>query len=139
MSSTAAHALEQQVQVETPEQVVFSYTVAGIGSRAAAALLDFAICAGAMLLLTIMVVVAQVATGMRMRTGGGWLFAAYAFAQFFIVWGYNVLFEGLADGQTPGKRRLGLRVVQDGGYSVSFAASAVRNIVRVIDMQPGFA
>ena len=32
--------LEQRVEIETPEQVVFGYTVAGIGSRAAAALLD---------------------------------------------------------------------------------------------------
>jgi len=139
MSSTAARALEQQVEVETPEQVVFSYTVAGIGSRAAAALVDFAICAGALLLLAILVAMAQSATGLRLGVGGGALFAAYTIAQFIILWGYNVLFEGLADGQTPGKRRLGLRVVQDGGYSVSFAASAVRNLVRVIDMQPGFA
>lgn len=139
MASTAARPLEQQVEVETPEQVVFSYTVAGIGSRAAAALIDFALCAGALLLLATLVAVARTAIGFRMSVGGGWLFAAYMFAQFAILWGYNVLFEGLADGQTPGKRRLGLRVVQDGGYSVSFAASAVRNLVRVIDMQPAFA
>src|SRR5690606_41550835 len=49
---------------------------------------------------------------------------------FAIQWGYYVLFEALWDGQTPGKRRLGIRVVQDGGYSVSLAASAVRNIAR---------
>jgi uncharacterized membrane protein SpoIIM required for sporulation len=55
---------------------------------------------------------------------------------FVITWGYYVMFEGLRDGQTPGKRMLGLRVVQDGGYSVSFAASAVRNLVRLLDMQP---
>jgi uncharacterized membrane protein SpoIIM required for sporulation len=57
---------------------------------------------------------------------------------FAIQWGYYVLFEALWDGQTLGKRRLGIRVVQDGGYSVSFAASAVRNIARVVDMQPVF-
>ena len=135
----APRSLEQQVEVETPEQVVFSYTVAGIGSRAAAALIDFAICAGALLVLTLLVAVARAAFGGSMGLSGGWLLAVYLFAQFAILWGYNVLFEGLADGQTPGKRRLGLRVVQDGGYSVSFAASAVRNLVRVIDMQPGIA
>ena len=48
-----------------------------------------------------------------------------------------MLFEAIWDGQTPGKRRLGIRVVQDGGYSVSFAASAVRNLARMIDMLPG--
>jgi len=47
-----------------------------------------------------------------------------------------VLFEALADGQTPGKRLQRLRVVRDGGYSVTFGASAVRNVVRLVDMQP---
>ena len=59
-------------------------------------------------------------------------------AQFIIVWGYYVVFEGIWDGQTPGKRIMKLRVVRDGGYSVTFAASAVRNLVRVLDAQPGF-
>ena len=129
-------SLEQQVDVETPEQVVFSYTIAGIGSRAAAALLDFAICAGAMILLVLLVSFARRVFGVGPTVGAQYLVAILIFAQFGLLWGYYVLWEGLADGQTPGKKRLGLRVVQDGGYSVSFAASAVRNIVRAIDMQP---
>lgn len=140
----APRGFEQHVEVETPEQVVFSYTVAGIGSRAAAALIDFAICVAAFIAIAILVGLALHALGGaagRAATveDGGWLFAIVIVAQFAVLWGYYVLFEGLADGQTPGKRRMGLRVVQDGGYSVSFAASAVRNLVRVIDMQPGIA
>jgi uncharacterized membrane protein SpoIIM required for sporulation/uncharacterized RDD family membrane protein YckC len=142
-AARAPRSLEQQVEVETPEQVVFSYTVAGVGSRAAAALIDLAICVAAFLALTILVGLALRALGGVGRgpsiEDAGWLMAIVVVAQFAILWGYYVLFEGLADGQTPGKRRLGLRVVQDGGYSVSFAASAVRNLVRVIDMQPGVA
>jgi uncharacterized membrane protein SpoIIM required for sporulation len=52
------------------------------------------------------------------------------------MWGYYVLFEGFADGQTPGKRLHQLRVVRDGGYSIGFGASAVRNLMRVVDMLP---
>ena len=132
-------SLEQRVDVETPEQVVFSYTVAGIGSRAAAALIDYAICVA--LFLALAFVVARIAGAMLRGADTppqGWLVAIFLIGQLFIVWGYYVFFEGLGDGQTPGKRRLGLRVVQDGGYSVSFAASAVRNLVRIVDMQPGF-
>ncbi|HET7456799.1 MAG TPA: stage II sporulation protein M [Gemmatimonadaceae bacterium] len=139
MPSAQPASLEQQVDVETPEQVVFSYTIAGIGSRAAAALIDLLICIGAMLLLLLLVSVGAKTLGDGMSIGDQYLVAILIFAQFAMLWLYYVLWEGLADGQTPGKRRLGLRVVQDGGYSVSFAASAVRNIVRVIDMQPGFA
>ena len=58
--------------------------------------------------------------------------------QFVVLWGYYLLFEGLSDGQTPGKRILGLRAVRDGGYSVGFSASAVRNLMRIVDLQPAF-
>ena len=66
-----------------------------------------------------------------------WVIAFFMIVQFVVMWGYYVLFEGLRDGQTPGKRVMRLRVVRDGGYSVTFGASAVRNLVRIIDMQPG--
>ena len=58
--------------------------------------------------------------------------------QFAILWGYYLLCEGLFDGRTLGKRILGLRAVRDGGYSVGFAASAVRNLMRIVDLQPVF-
>ena len=44
--------------------------------------------------------------------------------------------RGIDDGQTPGKRLLRLRAVRDGGYSVGFSASAVRNLMRIVDLQP---
>jgi uncharacterized membrane protein SpoIIM required for sporulation/ketosteroid isomerase-like protein len=145
---SAAHTqvtrgLDQVVAIETPEQVVFSYTIAGIGSRAGAALIDHALLAGGILLLWLLYAfVLAPSLGLSRslsditRQTGGWLVAVIIMVQFVAQWGYYVLFEALWDGQTPGKRWLRLRVVQDGGYSVSFAASAARNIARVLDMQP---
>jgi uncharacterized membrane protein SpoIIM required for sporulation/uncharacterized RDD family membrane protein YckC len=132
-------ALEQSVEVETPEQVVFAYTVAGVGSRAAAALIDYAICLVFFLVTFFLSAVSGVAFSriLGARTSGEWMLALVGLLLFAVVWGYYVLFEGLADGQTPGKRAMGLRVVQDGGFSISFAASAVRNLVRAIDILPG--
>jgi uncharacterized membrane protein SpoIIM required for sporulation/uncharacterized RDD family membrane protein YckC len=133
-------SLDQRVDIETPENVIISYAVAGIGSRAAAALIDALILAGISLLtLYMMGLAARVAGGLDMLApAGAWLFAVYILLQFALIWGYYVLFEAMRDGQTPGKRYLGLRVVQDGGYSISFSASAVRNLLRIIDLQPGF-
>ena len=131
-------ALEQRLDVETPEQIVFSYSVAGVGTRAAAAAIDTLVCVATLVALYLLVsLVAQpMAGGGLPDVPSRWAISFYLFAQFAITWGYYVLWEGLRDGQTPGKRRLGLRVVQDGGYSVSFAASAVRNLVRAIDFLP---
>jgi uncharacterized membrane protein SpoIIM required for sporulation/uncharacterized RDD family membrane protein YckC len=142
-ADAARRRLEQHVDIETPEQVVFSYTVAGIGSRAAAALLDYLIIgmlfAGLGILFSTIGARVGGAGGATVRTPGGWALAVIIFLAFALQWGYYVVFEAIWDGQTPGKRRLGIRVVQDGGYSVSFAASAVRNILRIVDMQPGVA
>ena len=130
---------DQVVEIETPEQVSFSYTIAGIGSRAAAAIIDHAVIVGALLALVLFaaLLLGGVPGTALARRSGGWAVALLVLVQFVVQWGYYVLFEALRDGQTPGKRWLGLRVVQDGGYSVSFAASAARNIARILDMQPG--
>jgi len=128
-------SIDAQVDVETPEQVTFSYTLAGPGSRALAAMIDYAICFVAF--LAVILLVGLLRAGSILPTASGaWAAAVLILAQFAIVWGYYVLFEGTNDGQTPGKRWLHLRVVQDGGFSVTFAASAIRNLARVIDLQP---
>ncbi len=131
----APDALDRRVEIETPEQVAFSYSVAGVGSRAAALLIDYAICFLPGLLLYA-ALVASFSSLRRVVQSTPYLVAFLLLAQFAVFWGYHVLFEGLRDGQTPGKRRLGLRVVQDGGYGVTLASSAVRNVMRLIDMQP---
>lgn len=139
MSDAPSTTFAQTVDVETPELVVLTYTVAGVGSRVAAALIDYGIC----LLGYATVLIGLTSLGARTGFGDAARSAAWAGALlylllFAILWGYYVLFEGLADGQTPGKRLLRLRAVRDGGYSVTFGASAVRNLVRLLDMQPLF-
>ena len=47
-----------------------------------------------------------------------------------ILFGYFILFEAFWNGQTPGKKMLGIRVVRDGGYPLDFTASLVRNLIR---------
>lgn len=130
-------SLSQTIEVETPELVVLSYTIAGVGSRALAALIDSFICIAG--IIAIIFAFGAVTTQPSRPAGdsfGAWAMAISIFAIFCLLWGYYVLFEGLADGQTPGKRILRLRVVRDGGYSVTFGASAVRNLVRIVDIQP---
>jgi len=139
-SATRSSALVQTVDIETPELVTFSYTIAGVGSRVAAALIDYLLCL--VLFIALLITLAFVGASRLVSFGGtsseAWALAIVVLGQFFILWGYYVLWEGLADGQTPGKRYMRLRVVSDGGYSVSFAGSAIRNLVRILDMQPVF-
>ena len=132
-------SFEQTVDVETPELVVLTYSIAGIGSRAMAAITDLLIVLAASIVLGIVAVAVMAVGGFAgFNVGGSWGMAILVLAQFALLWGYYVLFEGLMDGQTPGKRIHRIRVVREGGYSVTFGASAVRNLIRVLDMQPLF-
>ena len=134
----ASRSLEQTVDVETPELVLVSYSIAGVGSRVLAALTDLAICVG-LLLVLIGALVALAPTGPAPNAASAsWAAAVLILTQFAVLWGYYVLYEGLMDGQTPGKRIHRLRVVREGGFSVTFGVAAVRNLVRILDMQPIF-
>ena len=46
--------------------------------------------------------------------------------------------RGAGAGRTPGKRASGIRVVGPGGRPITFARSAVRNLLRLIDILLGF-
>lgn len=118
----------QHLEVETPEHVVLDYEIAGLGSRALATIIDTMLLA-VWLLAVLIVVTTQFHPG-------PWLGAAMGLVSFASVWGYFTFFEGLRRGQTPGKRRLGIRVVQDTGHAVTFGAAALRNLLRVADFLP---
>src|SRR6185436_16645292 len=100
--------------------------------------IDTLVCIGLLLTIGIASVMlrSRFGSGPLVTPSAAWVGALLVLGQFAILWGYYVLCEGLADGQTLGKWRLGLRVVRDGGYSVGFGASATRNVMRAIDMQP---
>lgn len=135
-------SLSQTVDIETPELVVLSYTIAGLGSRVYAALIDLIICGLAMIGFVIGIVILIARNPINVSAGpspsAAWATAIIILMLFAILWGYYLLFEGLNDGQTPGKRLLRLRAVRDGGYSIGFSASAVRNLMRIVDLQPVF-
>jgi RDD family len=63
--------------------------------------------------------------------------AIFVSASFLMIFYYDVLFEVLGGGRTPGKRLNGLRVVRGGGRPVTLVRSALRNILRLIDILPG--
>jgi hypothetical protein len=52
------------------------------------------------------------------------------------VFGYFLLFEWLWHGQTPGKRLVGIRVINWQGTGISFTEAAVRNLFRLVDGVP---
>ena len=114
---------EDRLAIATPEGVEIELTLAGLGSRFIAGMIDFAI---RLLPLIALLVLVDPRTG---AIGA----AIFAIADFGLQFFYYVLFETLGGGRTPGKRATGLRVVRSGGRPVTFVRSMLRNIMRVID------
>ncbi len=117
---------DDRLTIATPEGVELSLTLAGVGSRCTAAVIDLAIEIVLILAVTIPAV----------SVGNGFGIAAGTIGAFLIVMTYDVLFEVLNGGQTPGKRANGLRVVRSQGQPIEFVASTIRNVMRLIDFLP---
>ena len=133
--ATAAHLLtDRQVDVETPEHVSIGYELAGLGSRFTAMLLDYLLIILGWLGMWLALLAMSRIVGQNLATGVG--LGITIFVAFVLQWGYFMFFEGLRDGQTPGKRRMGIRVVHDGGFPVAMRGAAVRNLLRIIDILP---
>ena len=125
--------MNEQLSIETPEQIDLSFQKAGIGSRFYAALIDTG------LLILIALVGYYVNRNFIRELGetlGNWLGALGSIIVFALFWGYYMVFEVTTNGQSLGKRALGLRVIKEGGYPIGFADSAIRNLVRVVDFLP---
>lgn len=74
----------------------------------------------------------------RARFESSWTRALLILGFFVVYWGYFALFEALMQGQTPGKKVVGIRVVKDSGRAIRPTEAVTRNFMRVIDQLPGF-
>lgn len=120
--------LEDRITIATAEGIELRMVLAGAGSRFIAVLIDLAV------QLVLIALAALAALGLL---GGGVGVALFAIALFAAVFLYDILFEVLAAGRTPGKRITHLRVVRERGTPVDLPASAIRNLLRLIDWLPG--
>jgi len=126
-------SFHRRVAVDTPEHVRLDYVLADVGSRAAALAIDLGVLVAGILLLGLAYHYIDRLGGFVGSVSG----TVLIFALFFAQWGYFLLCEWFWDGRTPGKRAIGLRVVHVGGEPLSFQGSVLRNLLRIVDLQPG--
>jgi len=111
--------------VETPEGVEIGLRVAGPVPRLYAAALDLG-------LRLVIYLALGIGAGLLGRGGVGLFFVGL----FLVEWFYPVVFEVKRGGATPGKRQMGLLVLQRDGTPVGWTASVIRNLVRFADLLP---
>ncbi len=134
---TESNIIERH-EIETPENISFGYEVAGLGSRFLAILIDSLIQSALYLALLIALAAIGVSDLFKNLPNDveNVLTALLLLVLFLIQFGYFMLFEIILNGQTPGKRALGLRVVKENGLPLSILDVVIRDIVRVMDFFP---
>lgn len=137
--------LDLTIEVVTPENIEFDYEICGPIRRLFAFTLDWIFVSVALVALHVILSILMGLvglTGIWVNLGGLWevLYAFYQAAtlvsMFVIVWFYGCVFETWWNGQTPGKRLLGLRVMSYTGKPINAAQAVFRNFFRGVDMFP---
>ena len=125
---------EQLYAVETPEQIDLEYDVAGIGSRFLAALIDHVLMV--ILLSLLCSVVGVLADQAALDLDSNIILTIFGIGVFLFLCAYYIFFETTWNGQTPGKRMIGIRMVGADGRPIGFLGSTIRNFIRLADFLP---
>jgi uncharacterized RDD family membrane protein YckC len=132
-----------QLQIDTPEQIALELPLAGIGSR----FLGLAIDTLLQIALYVTGTFALIFGGAFLGALGigryfhwiplGWAPAIGILFVFCVYWGYFAFFEIIWKGQTPGKRMAKIRVIKESGRPINAYEAIARNLLRAIDGLPG--
>jgi uncharacterized RDD family membrane protein YckC len=119
-------------RIVTGEAVAVELRMAGVGSRAIAAMIDIAIVTALQLAVLLTIIFSG--------AGNSDSFVALLIVGVIgISVAYPVGFETLWRGRTLGKTAMGLRVVRDDGGPIRFRHALVRGLVGVVIEKPGFS
>lgn len=117
-----------RLTISTPEAVDVVLDLAGPGTRISSGAIDLALQIGIGLLGLLALY------GLSDALGDDWTTVAGSIGFFLLLFFYDVAWELLNDGRTPGKALLGLRVVRDDGRRVDGGSSVLRNLLRLIEL-----
>jgi uncharacterized RDD family membrane protein YckC len=116
-------------KIATPEGVQLPIALAQRGERATAVLID-------LFIITVVIISIELLTrlGLANQSGQNWLSAFYIVSSFLVPSFYFIFFELRWQGTTPGKRLLGLRVIDRGGGRLGSDAVFARNLMRELEL-----
>lgn len=125
--------MAQELVLLTPEKTIVSFRIAGLGSRAAAHLVDLVLWFLVLFILSILVSMFSVFSYLAASLAPALLMMLPILGTFL----FFILFEGLWNGQTVGKKMMGIRVRKLDGTGITFGSALARNLLRPADLFPG--
>lgn len=152
--SSIQDSVEEMLIIETPERVELHFPLASLGNRFLACAVDHAIQVAAVALVLVLGYHLDAgirAIGLSLWDSGAadsrissiwqtwneisvWVTAIGILIIFLIFFGYFIIFEAIWSGQTPGKRWMRLRVIQQDGRPITVFSAMARNLIRLADM-----
>ena len=122
----------KKVKILTPDNIEVEYLLADIGSRGAAAGIDTLIInIFLFLILFIGILLINYAPNFWDKYYG-WLIGIGLFLYGFINYAYYIIAELKMNGQTPGKKLVGIRTIRTNGEAITFKHSALRNLFKIL-------
>jgi len=123
------------IKITTPENIEVEYRLAGLGSRAAATIIDLLIQGLIMFVLGLAIFLFIYATE---KSGAdvdsitsGWFFAVCILIIAAINYGYFIVLELSMNGRTIGKKIFKLRTIRNNGQPITVVHSMIRNLIKV--------
>lgn len=125
--------LDTLQSIELAEGVEVHLRMAGPYVRVLAYLLDLIIRGVIFFLGAMIMTLGAYALGARVTQG------LFLLLMFFMMFFYYIIFEAGKRGASPGKRIMGLRVVDTSGAPITFGQAFLRNMLRFADGMPFFS
>jgi uncharacterized RDD family membrane protein YckC len=135
------------IVIETPEHFEIEFQLAGIGMRFLAYFVDRMLQACIILSMIASIALLMYMTGKVINVTdflaefkgilGQWIIATGIILYGIIAIGYFILFEYFWSGCTPGKMFQSIRVIRKDGRPITLLDSAIRNILRFVDLFAG--
>jgi uncharacterized RDD family membrane protein YckC len=118
------------IQIDTPQRVVIGYTVASVGDRILAYLIDLIIVIIFIFSAMILFMIAGVVTGFQNRA----IVIVFPVLILLPYLLYDLLMEYFFNGQSPGKKMRKIKVVRLDGSSATLGNYLLRWIFRLVDI-----
>ncbi len=128
-------------EYQTSEKVRIEYEIGSIALRCSAFIVDIVIRSIIFFILYILLILLLIGSAFissafssGSAANGVLIIILILFA--LAMLSYNLIFEVIWKGQTPGKRIMHLRAVNDDGTYMNFTTVLLRNVFRIVDMLP---
>ena len=116
-------------EIITPEGIPIRFNLARGGERAGAFVLDVLLLA-----LVLLIIRWALSAAVGDLENGSWLTAVIVILAFLLTNFYFVIFEVRWQGLTPGKKKIGIRVIDARGGQLETSAVLARNLIRELEV-----